>query len=305
MKIALLTPDWPLPWIRGLHDMGEAMEHHFLVSHEPEDQPVFVDKADVVIHGWANGFSDPNHYPNAVNIMFLRRFELFDNSFLDIPWVKVDHLIFVNDWIRDVVVNVLFAKAGFTTPTSVIYNAVDPTKWTYKPNRPRSHRIGMACYVNQKKNLPMALQILLGLPHDYSLHIAGGVQDPCTAEYLNHVAKACKRKLYIYGQIQESEMDTWWEQMEVCLSTSISEGNPNNVNEAMMKGIKPVVHTWPGAKYQYPEDCLFRTVDEAIAIIQSSGYNALKYHDWAFKKFSPSNWRQVIELAEQLVESKR
>jgi hypothetical protein len=42
--------------------------------------------------------------------------------------------------------------------------------------------------------------------------------------------------------------------MGVCLSTSLSEGNPNNVIEAMAKGIKPVVHAWPGAEDQFPED---------------------------------------------------
>ena len=150
----------------------------------------------------------------------------------------------------------------------------------------------------------MALQILLGLPDDYELHIAGKVQDPCTAEYLNHVAKLCERKVYLYGQIKASDMDTWWEMMEVCLSTSISEGNPNNVNEAMMKGIKPVVHTWPGAHSQYPQGCLFRTVDEAIAIIRSDDYRAPVYRDWAMERFSPSNWRQVIQIAEELVKAK-
>jgi len=241
-------------------------------QHELTVTPEGVDATwapDFVIHGWAFAGPDPKILPDVPNIVFLRRFELFDGSFLKLDWSKVDHLICVNDWIRDEVSRIFAGKNIGPVPTSVIYNAVEPLKWTYKPNRPRSHRIGMACFVNQKKNLPMALQILLGLPEDYELHIAGQVQDPCTAEYLNYVAKCYKRKVYIYGHILPSNMDTWWEMMEVCLSTSISEGNPNNVNEAMMKGIKPVVHAWPGAHQQYPHGCLFRTVDEAIAIILS------------------------------------
>ncbi len=99
-------------------------------------------------------------------------------------------------------------------------------------------------------------------------------------------------------------MDTWWEMMEVCLSTSISEGNPNNVNEAMMKGIKPVVHDWPGAQFQYHGAWRFGTVDEAIAIIRSTEYDASGYRDWAMQKFSPRNWRQVIEIADRLVKLK-
>ncbi len=193
MKIALLTPPWGLPWIEGLKQMAVTMGHELTVM---EEAPPHVD-VHVIIHGWA-GLNLPQAYPHAINMVFVRRFERFAGDLMSIDWRKVDHLIFVNDWISDTTQKIL-VKEGihFSIPTSVIYNAVEPLKWTYKPNRPRSHRIGMACYVNQKKNLPMALQILLGLPEDYELHIAGQVQDPCTAEYLNHVAKYYKRKVYI------------------------------------------------------------------------------------------------------------
>jgi glycosyltransferase involved in cell wall biosynthesis len=88
-------------------------------------------------------------------------------------------------------------------------------------------------------------------------------------------------------------MDFWWEQCSYCLSTSLSEGNPNNVIEAMAKGIKPIIHNWPGAKDQFQDT--FDTVEQALG--QFAGdYNSEQYRDWISKNYSLKNIDKVVEL---------
>ena len=78
--------------------MAATMGHELTVPPEGVDATW---APDFVIHGWAFAGPDPKILPDVPNIVFLRRFELFDGSFLKVDWSKVDHLICVNDWIAD------------------------------------------------------------------------------------------------------------------------------------------------------------------------------------------------------------
>ena len=279
MKVCLVTP-WENAWVPLFKKEIESRGYEFVLSKFPV-------KADIIIHGWA----DSQPIEGCRNVMFLRRYELF-GPFMKVDWSKIDHLICVNSWIQDKVKEV-FSDNKISVPVSLIYNAFDVEKWTFKDRAP-GKKIGMACHVHPKKNLPLALQILARLPEDYELHIAGAIQDVCTAEYLNNLAYSMKRKIYLYGHI--NALDHWWEYMGCCLSSSLSEGNPNNVIEAMAKGIKPIVHHWPGAEDQFPE-YTFNTVDEAVQMIESDTYESGKYRRLVEKQFSLNNIRSAVDIA--------
>lgn len=288
MKVTLITP-WDNAWVPMYKEAFERRGHEFQCV-KPGTE---VSGQDVVLHGWASGASQP--VAGARNVMFLRRYELFDGGLAKVKWVGVDHLVCVNRWIANVVREV-FKQMEVKTPVSTIFNAVDTRRWTFK-ERKGNHRVGMACHVHPKKNLPLALQVLACLPPEYELHVAGDIQDQCTAEYMNHVGKAMKRKVYLYGHIDRAKLDLWWDQMGVCLSTSLSEGNPNNVIEAMAKGLKPVVHRWPGADEQFPAGTVFSDAATAAWMITSESYPSTGYRQWVDLNYSTRNIEKVVDLA--------
>lgn len=285
MKVALLTP-WSNAWVPHFRDAFERRGHKFGVF--PKYAPV---DSDIVIHGWATGTPV---VPKARNIVFLRRYELFDGGLAKVDWPKVHSLICVNSWFKQVA-ETIFESEKINVPVHLIYNAVNLDKWTFAERKP-GKRIGMACFVHPKKNIPLALQILAALPKDYELHIAGDIQDACLAEYLVHASKEVGRDLYLHGQISGVHLNEWWEGMDYCLSTSISEGNPNNVIEAMAKGIKPIIHHWPGASDQFP-GYLFDTVDQAVRQITDDEYKSQEYRDHVDSNFGLANIEKVVDLA--------
>lgn len=287
MKIALLTP-WQNAWVPYYKEAFERRGHEFSALASP-----MPGNFDVVLHGWATG-ETPIYY-GAKNIVFLRRYELFEGGLKRVDWKGVHDLICVNSWIRDVTEEIL-ASMKVSTKVHLVYNGTDPARWRYR-ERTHGKKIGMACHVHPKKNLPLAMQILAKLPEDYELHVAGGIQDSCTAEYLNHLGTILRRKVYLYDHIPAGDLSLWWEQMSYCLSTSISEGNPNNVIEAMAKGLKPVVHDWPGADDQFPDDLRFRTAEEAAAQILAGAYESKRYRAIVEEKFSLANIERVVDLA--------
>lgn len=286
MKVTLYSP-WDNAWVphyrKAFAERGCVFEHVKDASHR---------KCDVAVHGWATGATP---LCGDRNIVFMRRFEYFDGLWTKVNWSLVDALIVVNSFIKSKVEE-HFQEAGIKTPVHLVYNSVDLDKWKLR-TLPPSKNVGMACFIHPKKNLPLALQIMANLPEGYALHIAGAVQDIATAEYLDHMASGLQIKTYIYGQIPDRDMPLWWEQMGFCLSTSISEGNPNNVNEAMAKGVTPIVHRWPGAEDQYPEDCLFATAQEATDMIAGWRHDPNGYRKIVQEKFSLENVERVVDLA--------
>lgn len=283
MKVLLITP-WNNSWIPLYSKVFEERGHALLVDKAPRL------KADCYLHMWA-GMTEP--VEGAANLMFMRRYEFFDFDWKRYDWSKIDRLIFCNSFFKNQVDAFFASSNGPTCPTELVYNAVDFDKWTFKERKP-GYKIGMACHVHPKKNLPLAAQILMELGPDYELHIAGEIQDPCTALYL----KSLGLKIRCYGHVKD--MDQWWEDKNYCLSTSISEGNPNNVLESMAKGIRPVIHKWPGSKDQFNGRWLFRTVGEAVSQIKDNRYHSDIYFNHAEMMFGLNNYRVVVSMAEEI-----
>jgi hypothetical protein len=78
-------------------------------------------------------------------------------------------------------------------------------------------------------------------------------------------------------------MDAFWQGKGVILSTSIHEGHPLNIMEGAVRGLRPVVHNFYGAKEIYPPDWLFNTVEEAV-------YNIMHDHG----TMAPGNYVEHI-----------
>jgi glycosyltransferase involved in cell wall biosynthesis len=302
MKVCLYSP-WDNAWVPLYKAAFEARGHEFTFSKKdlPSDWDYenLSDKSyykgsdfDVLLHGWADGRT--RIVPGKKNIVFMRRYELYECNWLGMDWKNVERLICVSEHVANVVRSV-FADKGIQTKVDVIYNAIDTKDWTFKKRRPNTN-VGMACHIHPKKNIPLALQIMASLPEKYVLHIAGGIQDQWLMDYISNFMQCVRRKVVIYGQLPYEQMNLWWEQMGVCLSTSYSEGNPNNVIQAMAKGIKPLIHLWPGAIEQFPQDYLFATAPEAAQMIQDTTYDSEGYRDLAVKRFGLANIERVVDM---------
>lgn len=286
MKVSLITHQWGHPWIDSFGKVFAERGHEYAVN--------TIGEADVYLHAWSDGSSSP--IPGATNIFFWRRFETYSPGWKKINWANVDQIISVNDWVE---LRIKALLGDGCPPVTTIYNAVDLSRWTFKTRKP-GKKIGMVGHVCMKKNYPLALQIMAELPRDYSLHIAGQIQDQCVIDYLDNAARQMQLNLYVYDYIPPNQIDIWWEDKQYCLCTAVSEGNPNNVLEAMAKGIRPVVHTWPGAEHQFNKTTLFSTVKEAVGQILDDKYDSQEYIDHIRANFSLDNFREIVTIAEQL-----
>lgn len=235
---------------------------------------------------WATNRFDMRAHGKKV-IVRLHSTEVIDGRFPhQVKWEAVDHLIFVSEDIRDELLKQM-PDLPNRVRQSVISNGIDCDRFTpgAAPGDPR--RIAWVGDVAMKKNPMLALQILrrlVDLDADYHLHVAGEVICPRTARYLDHLVGEMNlgRNITFYGRI--ADIETWYRDKGVLLSTTLYESFGMNIGEAMASGCWPVVHNYPGAAKTWPEETLFATVDQAVTrILQARPSN---YRSFVVNRYS-------------------
>jgi len=187
----------------------------------------------------------------------LHRYEAYSDLPNKVQWDYVDNLILVSDSMLELV------KARFPNISCEINVIGNPLHIPEVDNHPKSNT-DIACvgYLNSRKNIGLALQIMSALPKCYTLHVAGSWQDPMLLDYTEYMIKEMDINVLFYGFLDN--ISGFLEDKGVLLSTSQHESFGYHIFEAMARNIKPVVHNFLGAKQLYPEHCLYNTVAEAV-----------------------------------------
>jgi hypothetical protein len=60
----------------------------------------------------------------------------------------------------------------------------------------------------------------------------------------------------------------------------------------MAAGAFPVVHDFPGADALWPPECLFASVDQAVALIRAA--RPMLYRDWVAERYSLARQEQAV-----------
>jgi len=256
MNVLIIDYPWGKTWLPLYVNRVKELGHSVTVWNG-RDELRNVPRPDVVWSTWADR-DFTGLFPYARHVLMMRRFEFFHADWINHKWNKISDIICCNPWIADQV-----EKGIGDKPTRVhfIPNPIDANKWTFK-ERSHGKKIGMVGRIHSVKNIPLAVQILMALPKEYDLHIAGESNDLWIEAYLANLN--LKGRLFMYNRIPNNQLDQWWEDKNYCLCTSTSEGDPMFVLEAMAKGIKPIIHSWPGANKMYPNELVFETIKEAI-----------------------------------------
>lgn len=283
----------PMQWVEGYKKVFEEAGWETWWWHRPGEFA----RSNACLFMWCNepAISFLNGASNsdlARSIVFIRRYEYYTMPLKKVPWEKVGAVIMVNDALA----------YGFEQRTGVkphvIYNGVDPERWSYKV-RGHGKKIAMVGYINHRKNLPLAAEIMARLPKDYELHIAGACQSREVLDFMLHAAVSGGWKAVFHGPVDN--MNAWLEDKDYLLCTSVSEGCPNSVIEAMAKGIKPIVHNWPGATNQFG-NAVFRNVSLAMSEVDEDvDYESAEYRRTVMERFSLDNLRKVRSVIEETV----
>ncbi len=307
LKVLFLEPEGLTRFLDGIVDgIDEAPEFqasHVRLSSLSDHLPLR--EADIVWLEWANelAVAMTRRFPvlrRKKVIVRLHRYEAFTPHPGKVNWDVVDRLVFVSRHMRD-----WFGERfpDVEVEAEVIHNGVDMERFTPAQGGGGAGDIAFAAHLNHRKNLPLLLQIASRLSQadaDRTISIAGDWQHPVLRRYVEHLSRRTEAEGVIRHEGWVEDMPGWLAGASYLLSTSMHESFGYSICEGMACGLKPVIHDFPGAREFYPDEFLFSTVDEAVAMLREPPRKPEFYRGFVAERYS--RLRQVDEARQLLLE---
>lgn len=194
----------------------------------------------------------------------LHRYELYQWAD-QINWENIDQIIVVSHAKEK---ETLQKFPQLTGKVSVITEAVNPNHFTFSP-KPYSKQLGTLCHLSPRKRV---YELILAFTESglarqgYKLHIGGGLH-PKFGDYFVAIHQAVQLlniqdSVIFYDHVKDAK--TWYENIDIFISNSYSEGLQVSPMEAMASGIYCLSHHWDGADELLPAENLFLTNDQLI-----------------------------------------
>ena len=213
-------------------------------------------------------------------------------------WSSYDLVFFVSAHMQDSFRRYM-AERSLPRETRVLYNGIDLDGFPFKTRAAGFNIAAVASMTFRKNAFMMAELMCMLVKRDarYNLRIVGPVDEgDCLEAFLSQCERSGLRDHVRYeGAIPHGRVSAWLEDKQYILSTSVHEGHPVALNEAMACGIKPVIYEYPGAREVFPAPVLYRHLDEAEAMICSAEYDSNAYRHWVASQFSIETQCNIIE----------
>jgi len=258
-----------------------------------------VEDADLVWYEFGNELAiEGTKRFDKKSIVRVHGYEVINGLVQDIYHPNVSRYLFVADHVRNMV-NI----PEIADKVSIIRNGVNTSKYTFAEHQ-HGRKIAFVGNFNTKKNPGLAIQILHELVNvgrgDYELHWAGDMQDVWLYAYTMNLVHAMglQDRFFLY---QHVNTNTFLEDKDYFLSTSMHEGYGMAILEAMSKGIKPIIHNFYIADEFYPMQYVFNSISSAVEMIKDEPYDSTEYRQFAERHSETKQLEKISELVREVI----
>ena len=260
-----------------------------IIAEKAEEFPSLIDGYDRVWIEWGNELSI-YFTREAFDALKGKRiycrihsYEVLDGFTEHIDFSHIDDLIFVAGHIRDILLRRNPEIRQQVKRIHVIPNGVDLDRFKLK-ERDRGFNIAYVGSLNFKKD-PMVLMHAFSTVHAkdprYRLHIAGNFQNPRYYHAMKHFVETNGlQQAVVYDGWQE-DVPGWLSDKQYIICSSLMEGHPVALMEAMATGCKPLIYNFPGAEHIFPSEYLWSRQEDLWELLCGS--------------FDPGEYRRFVE----------
>lgn len=261
---------------------------------KPEDIQELLEWCDVAWFEWATELliAATRFEKQCAIVVRVHGYEAHGDFPAHVNWDRVDTIIYTAPFLADLMHRKFSIHPDvkeFYVPNGVDVDFFRPLEGAARAKK----KIGMAGYINPKKNFPLALQVLERVRQaapDIELHICGEMQDERTGLYIRQMEEELELGPNLYDSSWKSpeELMLWYQDKDWVLSTSTEESFHYALAEGMASGCLPVIHCWNSSRELYPPERIFRTVEEAVSIILADKANPfpVSYRQWILDNLS-------------------
>ena len=303
-KIAIVCPPGQEMFLRDiasfLKSKCEVKECYTTNAHEIDSAIMW---ADTVWLEWANEITIAltNHPKNILKdkhvICRLHSYEVFMNFVTQINWKNITDILFVAKHIREIAIRQEPKLAEMVKNIHLVPNGIDIDKFTFK-ERARGKNLAFIGGLNFKKG-PMlllhALRELVQSDNEYKLFIAGTISDARYQLYFTQMIQemGLEKNIQFDGWIKD--INAWLEDKQYIVCSSVLEGHPVGIMEAMARGLKPLIHNFVGAKGIYPNKYLWNTITDFVSIATEENYDSVEYRNFIESNYSLHMQLNIID----------
>lgn len=281
-KIYFHIPPWNNRWIPDLYHVFRD----WIRVEDPVDADVlFSAWCDKTVLYWTRTFGDMKKI-----FTYVRRYEMWQHEVMQsIAWEHVNGIFLLSKYAKDLFLNLKYFKDPPPYDRChIVYQGVDIDAIPLRKPHENTGKIAMVASARWEKNYALAAEIMSRLPN-HTLHRIGLPGDLAYAGVISEYFKNRGVEMIDEGHITADQVLNWLSDKDCILCTSVSEGCPVNVIEAMAMGIGPVIHDWPGAREMFPSVNIFTNPETAIPMILRGSDTPTIYRQFVKEKYSISN----------------
>jgi len=241
-----------------------------------EFNPQFADEAEIIWCEWLteNAIKVSQFQTKAKKFLRVHSYEAFSPLIHYVNWDGFDKVIFIAKHVKDYVES----KVGKIPNAVVIPVGIDLEKFTLI-EKEKNNKICYAGEISRKKGIGELFLIAKSLI-GYEFHIAGKFKEDDVARFFNE-----KKPSNVFLHPYSYDLQEFFKDKTYFINTSLREGNPITVLEAMASGLKPLVYDWVGAKDIYGK-YVFEDLHDLVKMLKD--YNPDEYREFVkqfdFKK---------------------
>ena len=240
-------------------------------------------------------------------ILRLHSFEILSTQAGEINYDVVTDVIFVSHYMRRLF-NRRFPGRLRGQRVHIIHNGIDLKRFSFIPGKER-RKIAFVGKLDAQKDPMVMLQAFtfLRCRHpELQLHVAGGPDN--NRYYLTMPDFLAKNRLEndtarFYGHVKD--IPSWLADKDFILCTSPFEAQGVGLLEAVHRGLRPLIYSFPGAEELYPATWLWQNFDELERLLVE-GPEPEECSRFVAEKYSMSrqaaNFLKVLTGDEEVVE---
>ncbi|WNB92723.1 glycosyltransferase [Bacillus sp. NEB1478] len=224
----------------------------------------------------------------------LHSYEAFTHYIHDVNWIVVDQLVLVAEHIKNLVLQQV--KELNENNTIVIPNGINLKDYKLV-NREKGFNIAFVGYINFKKGPMLLLHAFHSIYQKdkrYKLFIAGKYQELRYALYFQQIIHELGLQDNVFFEGWQTDIANWLKDKHYIISTSVLEGHPVGIMEAMARGMKPLIHNFVGARGIFPPEYIWNTFDECYKMLSVDEYNPIKYRNFIKNKYSLDKQEEMV-----------